>query len=790
MDSTIISSNIHRDFAQSVEKFQKYRGNPDTLVSAQGLASSFREICLRRATRLLADQSLTDQDRKMLLLEANTWELLQRVYEHRRKPHGNGRTAQEMLKANPYTPTAALYNAWLDHSSRLGELCEVQKWLEVTYKPQEPPLLSKEYWKFTRMDLKQKKRQGLNNRTGYVRTMDPDALNRTGDSGVLNADDAEEERALLNSVFQHIRAGRLEIAAKICEDAARPWRAAVIRGGYFLQWEGLEELMSHAEDVGKQDLWSGNRRWLLWRQTCVRAAMNNALSVTDKAIHAAISPSLVTLPALVPLCHNNWEDQLWARLSALIGDRIETKMNETAGGFWNRGTLLDRLALLEQTETDSKPTNEQDSDWETIIAHQLDELADVAVNTNLPEEDYLRRSQLSVIRQRMKPLIAEVEDSFKHPSDALPVSSIRFFAHLWLFLNMINAPNDLTQSTLIIEKYIEILQNSGNRDIIALYTSFLGHAAIKKYADFLASLPLDTARAELERSLRSAASYHLDVRLVAEEASKLSRDRAAKLFPPETSRLPSLLKTNTEEKLTNGELHMIRSLGWLRYHPSTQDLVLRQSNDDTRWLLCRGRIHAAIQLSADLPDTMISSASGDHGHELEYLLYRKLFALWDQFSILEQMTATEPRVVLDADGRGHWKRRLEDGIENLYESAVGVMTADWGVDSIGQVEGQEVEEGDEQAEQRIAELKKLRKLFIPEIAIRLTRRLIEARSYVPSSISRAMELANLVADGKDKLHLDFVYQGQSRLAEYLMIVREAILEGMEDGGSDPLVPVV
>lgn len=64
---------------------------------------------------------------------------------------------------------------------------------------------------------------------------------------------------------------------------------------------------------------------------------------------------------------------------------------------------------------------------------------------------------------------------------------------------------------------------------MALYTSFLGHAAVKKYADFLASLPLETPRSELERALRSAASYHLDVRLVAEEASKLSRDRAAKV---------------------------------------------------------------------------------------------------------------------------------------------------------------------------------------------------------------------------------------------------------------------
>jgi hypothetical protein len=58
----------------------------------------------------------------------------------------------------------------------------------------------------------------------------------------------------------------------------------------------------------------------------------------------------------------------------------------------------------------------------------------------------------------MKPLLAEVESSFKHPSDALPDSSIRFFAHLWLFLNMINVSDDLTQSTAIIERYIEILQ--------------------------------------------------------------------------------------------------------------------------------------------------------------------------------------------------------------------------------------------------------------------------------------------------------------------------------------------
>lgn len=179
-----------------------------------------------------------------------------------------------MLKANPYMPLHALYNAWLSHSPRLAELCEVQKWLESTYHPKEPPLLTKEYWKFTRMDLTQKKRQGQTVRTGYVRTLDPDALNRTGDAGVLNADDAEEEKVFLAALFQYVRAGRIEGAAKICESSARPWRAALVRGVYHLKWDGLEDLEAPPIASDKGELWSGNRRWLLWRQTCGRAALS------------------------------------------------------------------------------------------------------------------------------------------------------------------------------------------------------------------------------------------------------------------------------------------------------------------------------------------------------------------------------------------------------------------------------------------------------------------------------------------------------------------------------------
>ncbi|CAG7850613.1 SubName: Full=Related to nucleoporin {ECO:0000313/EMBL:CCA72167.1} [Serendipita indica DSM 11827] len=766
MDKAVVTTNIYRDFAQSVEKFQKHRGNPETLVSAHGLAATFKEICTRRATRQLADQRLTDEDRKMLRLEANTWDLLQRVYEHRRKPQSEGRTAQELLKANPYVPIDALYRAWLSYSPRLAELCEVRKWLEATYRLKEPPPLSSEYWKFTRMDLKQKKRQGQTERTGYVRTLDPDAVNRIGDSGVLNADDALEEKQFIVSLFQYIRAGKIEDAAALSQRTARPWRAAVIRGSHHLRWEALNDPHTDSGLNSQEDVWSGNRRWLLWRQTCARAAMSTALSTVDKALHAAISPSVQTLPAVLPLC-NSWEDRLWARLSALIGDRIEARLQETAGAFWNRGTLLDRLVLLDQLEGDTKPVAGHDSDWEAVIAHQLEELTEEAVDTNLPMEDFLRRSQLSIIRRQMQPLLAEVEDTFKHPDEPLPASSIRFFAHVWLFLNMINVSNELTQSTTIIEKYIEILQKSGERDIVALYTSFLGHAAIKKYADFLAALPLKTPRAELERGLRSAASYHLNVRLVAQEAAKLSRDRAAKLFPAEPVTLPTLPEFGGDEPLTEGEQHIIRSLGWLRFHPVTKDLILKQSNEDTRWLLCRGRVKAAIQLSVDLPETIIS-VSGDPSQETEYMLYRKLFSLWDQFIIVQKLISSEPRGMLDGDGWGHWKRRVKEGFEQLFETATSVMTANWGIDSMDDVDQHGLTEDADVV--RLKELQRIRKTFIPELAMRLTRQLIDARIYVPNAITMVTQLANLVADGKDKLHLDFVYGGNNRIAEYLLLV--------------------
>lgn len=58
------------------------------------------------------------------------------------------------------------------------------------------------------------------------------------------------------------------------------------------------------------------------------------------------------------------------------------------------------------------------------------------------------------------------------------------------------------------------------REHVALYTSFLGQSALKRYSEFLASLPLDMPHHELKQALLRAEKYHLDIKRVAEEAAR------------------------------------------------------------------------------------------------------------------------------------------------------------------------------------------------------------------------------------------------------------------------------
>lgn len=52
-------------------------------------------------------------------------------------------------------------------------------------------------------------------------------------------------------------------------------------------------------------------------------------------------------------------------------------------------------------------------------------------------------------------------------------------------------------------------------------------------------------------------------------------------------------------------------------------------------------------------------------------------------------------------------------------------------------------------------------------------------------LPRALQLANLVADERHKLYLDFVAPTDNRLRQYLDLVADAALVQMDNGGGGP-----
>ena len=59
------------------------------------------------------------------------------------------------------------------------------------------------------------------------------------------------------------------------------------------------------------------------------------------------------------------------------------------------------------------------------------------------------------------------------------------------------------------------------------------------------------------------------------------------------------------------------------------------------------------------------------------------------------------------------------------------------------------------------------------------------RSSSYRNVKHALSLVNTVADSRYRLYEDFSNQDGRRLADYLGAVRQAVLAGLEGGGSDP-----
>ncbi|PFH53633.1 hypothetical protein AMATHDRAFT_79092 [Amanita thiersii Skay4041] len=851
-----------------------------------GYAPRIAQICKQQLTDLQDAPNASSQDIELLRLEHNTWLLLQVLMAARKTA-----TPPPNFVPNPYTPTSTLAQAILRSSQLLTELVIVREWLHETAPQPAIPEATTGYLNFTKHAVMQDRR--LNRNPTTVDHLDPDAPNRPNDSPAqLASDDASYERSLLQALYGHIRAGRLEDAIELSRRAHQPWRAASIRGALLFRWNAIStdpadaappddeqdnNLMDQDAKGPGLDVCSGNRNRRLWKSTCTRAALNPNLSTHERILHASLAPSPQTFPILHSVC-KTWEDHLWATLSVICEQRESAELSRLAvhfGSFWEEQIYQDPSSnppspppppppnVSAHTPNVLNPIDEDD--WEKEVNGSLASLASISVAEGPPADHAFHFSQLHIILGRTSTLLdvfaGGLQDGSYGPETYEYTPLCRFFAHLCLFFKMIDIPVPPLATQAILEAYLRVLEDAGERRLIALYAGALGENAVERYALFLVSLGLtlvergDDAEGDIsmhdnerqsegdeegntgdsleerKRALARAKEHGLDVNRVAIVAAEQTVDKAFELLLPTSTKgpLPSLVggvESALQRPASPAETFLMRSIEWTSFSEATYDTALEQACVILRFFLASGRIRLAQRVLEMLPAELTGIAEPEE-RATEYLHYRQFFVVWETLERVVACQALEVDMDTSVTGaigasretRTAWLADYKSLIDQAAEQVTRLLTAEWLV--VDSDDGSQA--SNSYGGKRRQELIRIRRIFIPELVIRLHSQLFASRRWFPENLKRALQLANIVADSRYKLHEDFLgmdidnemlnslqrtleegvgrggepstlssavaasairIRRRTRLSDYLSAVRYAVLGALEGGGSD------
>ncbi|EIW74182.1 hypothetical protein CONPUDRAFT_140572 [Coniophora puteana RWD-64-598 SS2] len=740
--------------------------DPDT-----GFAPRLRKLCTDELNELErgGHSHASAAEVEALRMEANTWGLLQAVMPARKTEPEPSPSPRELLAENPYTPTSTLAQAIMKSSPLLSELIVVREWLHETAPSPQYPEATTGYWKFTKHNVMQALRTG-GSRDGLVKEMDPDAANR-GDGKSLAADDSRFEKSLAQALYTFVRAGRLEDAVEICRKSHQPWRAASIRGSLLFQWRAIAH--ESAEDDGADDYddaegWQGNRHRRQWKRACARAANNTSLSDSERALYAALAPCPETFTVLKSACRT-WEDHLWAQVCILCEEKQSQEMLKLGGGFWDEGlAALKKLGGLQNDVNQG----EEEEEWLNEATASLEGLSGAQVEDGPPADHAFHVCQLAIIMDRIHPLLegfaSGLQNGMYEPSMPEYATMTRFFAHLALFLQMIDVSVPPLATQVVLEAYLQLLESAGQRELIAMYAGALGENAVERYAMFLTSLELNADINERRMALTRAREHGLDMSRVAIVTAERTIERAFNALPSLSGPLPSIVAL--QAAATSEEMLLLRSIEWTTFMDNTYKTALEQATVILRYFLGSGRIKLAQSLLELLP-AELASIDGPEELSVEYLNYRQFFTIWEALDRVTECRSLEVSL-MGKEARLSWLKDYKGLIDQAYELIEKLLTSDW------------LFADDNTGTRRAKELGRIRQIYVPELIIRVHALLFTSRTHIPENLRRCLMLATVVADSRYKLYDDFLDGEPRKLGEYLQAVRQATLAGIEGGGSD------
>ncbi|PCH39069.1 hypothetical protein WOLCODRAFT_110522 [Wolfiporia cocos MD-104 SS10] len=759
----------------------------------------------------------------MIRMEHDTWALLQALMPFRKLDRPPHPTPQALLARNPYTPPSTLIAAAVANSAHLGALSAIRTWLiRTTPDPVvADPGASTGYWRLTQAEVTHRRRMG-----GAAFEMDPDGELR-GDFA-MNVDDSAYEKKVVHAVFAYVRAGRFQEASALCHRTGHPWRAATINGAAAFGWPAIvaggesrsedgDVEMASEDDAG--DGARGNIRRRLWKATCTRAALDQSLHPSERALYAALAPSPQTLAALRAFC-TSWRDELWAVVATEAEERLSAMLAAHAmDSFWEGGLAAvdaraaEAEAAAEAAEEErrraeerariappkpllGRPLYDKDSPkkskgkekekegekkndiWEGEFSQSLESLALVSVTEGDSANNPFYKAQLHILLGRTEVLVKEFAETLADPAaegrpDYAP--TVRFFTHLCLFLRMLDVPVPTKEFQLILGIYLDMLEEAGQRDLIALYTSALGGESYKRYAEYLAQFGLSLDATHRRLLLSRAREHSLDMDRIAIATAEKTMNDVLQKMPKVGGPLPTTFETE-DTPLTEDEQLLIRSLEWTTFLESTYPAALEHGCAMIRYYLCHGRIGMARKVLSELPPAL-AAVQKPRVHALEYLNYRQFFVAWEAIEQLQTRQALE-HVHRGPEAHAMWIRDLQILLDRAREQIFALFTKEWLIP--------EDKSYMDEALKRQDEWVRIRQTYGPEMIVRLHKAYVSSRHVLPQNVQQALFLANFVADGRYKLTETFFADDRVRLREYVGLLREAVLIGLEAGGSDPL----
>lgn len=411
-----------------------------------------------------------------------------------------------------------------------------------------------------------------NRMSNLITALDPDAPRRQKKN--LHALDQQDDDNLCRRIFKEIRCGRLEEAVTLCVDSGQMWRGIILQGQRLLDYPDAPQIDSKYPLVGNQSR-------DLWKWCCMQYLKNSEENPYFKATLGILSGNL---PSVLPLCHDNWNDLLWAHLRVQIEYRVDQYLHEhlSATAVRSDEMILDVLDKLDDT-------------YELSLHQIFSNVKALYKNkTETRYEEVQRHLILDEIDSLLQKAITWIDDA--------EYNLLRFLAHLVIILRQIGKDSMRDISDKILKVYIQrLIENTDGQlvspELVAYYAVTLPpKQQIQLYSELMWLVEFKEDR---QRVIEAGTKAGLDVQASAIETVR----HAIKLLkenPIDTTSKEISYDCELNEKNLKLISRITSSLEWLSFFETQISDAVSMSNCIIRTLIFKGDVDSATTVLSRL----------------------------------------------------------------------------------------------------------------------------------------------------------------------------------------------